>query len=61
MLSLDWISGGWFVLGLGLGDCLEEFVVFGEDLESRVVMFCECWLLLCVVLLLEIDEWIVVL
>jgi len=45
-LSLDRISGGRFVLGLGSGDRPEEFAAFGEDLEGRAATFRERWALL---------------
>ncbi|WP_295520958.1 TIGR03571 family LLM class oxidoreductase [uncultured Stenotrophomonas sp.] len=45
-LSLDRISGGRFVLGLGSGDRPEEFAAFGEDLEGRAVTFRERWAVL---------------
>ncbi|MBK0013485.1 TIGR03571 family LLM class oxidoreductase [Stenotrophomonas sp. S41] len=45
-LSLDRISGGRFVLGLGSGDRPEEFAAFGEDLEGRAATFRERWSLL---------------
>jgi len=45
-LSLDRISGGRFLLGLGSGDRPEEFAAFGEDLEGRAATFRERWALL---------------
>ncbi|HIE1098748.1 MULTISPECIES: TIGR03571 family LLM class oxidoreductase [Stenotrophomonas] len=45
-LSLDRISDGRFVLGLGSGDRPEEFAAFGEDLEGRAATFRERWSLL---------------
>ena len=45
-LSLDRISGGRLVLGLGSGDRPEEFAAFGEDLEGRAAAFRERWSLL---------------
>ncbi|KAF1016846.1 MAG: Alkanal monooxygenase alpha chain [Stenotrophomonas maltophilia] len=45
-LSLDRISGGRFVLGLGSGDRPEEFAAFGEDLEDRAATFRQRWSLL---------------
>ncbi|WP_416057338.1 TIGR03571 family LLM class oxidoreductase [Stenotrophomonas maltophilia] len=45
-LSLDRISGGRLVLGLGSGDRPEEFAAFGEDLEGRAATFRERWALL---------------
>ncbi len=45
-LSLDRISNGRFVLGLGSGDRPEEFAAFGEDLEGRAATFRERWSLL---------------
>lgn len=34
-LTLDRLSGGRFVLGIGSGDRLEEFEIFGKDLNDR--------------------------
>lgn len=45
-LSLDRISDGRFVLGLGSGDRPEEFAAFGEDLEGRAATFRTRWSLL---------------
>ncbi|WP_295568864.1 TIGR03571 family LLM class oxidoreductase [uncultured Stenotrophomonas sp.] len=45
-LTLDRISDGRFVLGLGSGDRPEEFAAFGEDLEGRAATFRERWSLL---------------
>lgn len=45
-LSLDRISDGRFVLGLGSGDRPGEFSAFGEDLEGRAVTFRDRWSLL---------------
>ncbi len=45
-LTLDRISGGRFVLGLGSGDRPEEFAAFGEDLQGRAGTFRERWSLL---------------
>lgn len=45
-LTLDRISGGRLVLGLGSGDRPEEFAAFGEDLEARAATFRERWSLL---------------
>ncbi|WMJ69449.1 TIGR03571 family LLM class oxidoreductase [Stenotrophomonas sp. 24(2023)] len=45
-LSLDRISDGRFVLGLGSGDRPEEFAAFGEDLEGRGRVFRERWAVL---------------
>ncbi|WP_188238493.1 TIGR03571 family LLM class oxidoreductase [Stenotrophomonas maltophilia] len=55
-LSLDRISGGRFVLGLGSGDRPEEFAAFGEDLESRAATFRERWTLLRAALSPAADE-----
>jgi luciferase-type oxidoreductase len=55
-LSLDRISGGRFVLGLGSGDRPEEFAAFGEDLEGRAAIFRERWSLLRAALSPEADE-----
>jgi len=55
-LSLDRISGGRFVLGLGSGDRPEEFAAFGEDLEGRAGTFRERWTLLRAALSPEADE-----
>ncbi|MBH1653683.1 TIGR03571 family LLM class oxidoreductase [Stenotrophomonas maltophilia] len=55
-LSLDRISGGRFVLGLGSGDRPEEFAAFGEDLEGRAATFRERWTLLRAALSPEADE-----
>jgi len=45
-LTLDRISGGRFVLGLGSGDRPEEFAAFGEELQGRAGTFRERWSLL---------------
>jgi len=45
-MSLDRLSNGRFILGLGSGDRPEEFVAFGEDLEARREAFRERWHLL---------------
>lgn len=42
-LSLDRISDGRLLLGLGSGDRPEEFARFGRDLETRDVTFREHW------------------
>lgn len=42
-LSLDRISHGRLLLGLGSGDRPEEFARFGADLETRDVAFREHW------------------
>jgi len=42
-LSLDRISHGRLLLGLGSGDRPEEFARFGADLEARDVAFREHW------------------
>ncbi|WP_295381223.1 TIGR03571 family LLM class oxidoreductase [uncultured Stenotrophomonas sp.] len=55
-LSLDRISDGRFVLGLGSGDRPEEFAAFGEDLEGRAATFRERWSLLRAALSLDTDE-----
>lgn len=55
-LSLDRISGGRFVLGLGSGDRPEEFAAFGEDLEGRAATFRERWSLLRAALSADSDE-----
>ncbi|KZE42855.1 luciferase-type oxidoreductase [Stenotrophomonas sp. PvP093] len=54
-LSLDRISAGRFVLGLGSGDRPEEFAAFGEDLEGRATTFRERWTLLRAALSPEAD------
>jgi alkanesulfonate monooxygenase SsuD/methylene tetrahydromethanopterin reductase-like flavin-dependent oxidoreductase (luciferase family) len=54
-LSLDRISDGRFVLGLGSGDRPEEFAAFGEDLEGRAATFRERWTLLRAALSPEAD------
>lgn len=41
--SLDRISGGRFILGLGSGDRPEEFAAFGEDLHYRGAAFRQRW------------------
>src|SRR6185437_124034 len=46
VLTLDRISGGRFVLGLGSGDRPEEFAAFGEDLQGTAGNFRERWSLL---------------
>ena len=55
-LSLDRISGGRFVLGLGSGDRPEEFAAFGGDLEGRAATFRERWTLLRAALSPAADE-----
>ncbi|WP_294996870.1 TIGR03571 family LLM class oxidoreductase [uncultured Stenotrophomonas sp.] len=55
-LSLDRISDGRFVLGLGSGDRPEEFAAFGEDLEGRAATFRERWSLLRAALSADADE-----
>lgn len=55
-LSLDRISGGRFVLGLGSGDRPEEFAAFGEDLQGRAATFRERWTLLRAALSPEAEE-----
>lgn len=42
-LSLDRISGGRLLLGVGSGDRPEEFARFGVELETRDVAFREHW------------------
>lgn len=42
-LSLDRLSGGRFVLGMGSGDRPAEFAAFGEDLEQRAEAFRSRW------------------
>lgn len=42
-LSLDRISGGRLLLGMGSGDRPEEFASFGQDLQSRAAVFREHW------------------
>jgi luciferase-type oxidoreductase len=55
-LSLDRISDGRFVLGLGSGDRPEEFAALGEDLEGRAATFRDRWSLLRAALSPEADE-----
>ncbi|WP_295575620.1 TIGR03571 family LLM class oxidoreductase [uncultured Stenotrophomonas sp.] len=55
-LSLDRISDGRFVLGLGSGDRPEEFEAFGEDLEGRAATFRERWSLLRAALSPDAEE-----
>jgi luciferase-type oxidoreductase len=45
-LSLERVSNGRFVLGLGSGDRPEEFAAFGAVLEQRAQVFRERWPLL---------------
>ena len=45
-MSLDRLSGGRFILGLGSGDRPEEFAAYGADLEARRESFRERWHLL---------------
>jgi luciferase-type oxidoreductase len=45
-LSLDRLSGGRFILGLGSGDRPEEFVAFGEDVNRRAEKFRAQWAVL---------------
>ncbi|WPB58830.1 TIGR03571 family LLM class oxidoreductase [Xylophilus sp. GOD-11R] len=42
-LSLDRMTGGRLVLGLGSGDRAAEFAAFGVDLEARAALFRERW------------------
>lgn len=42
-LSLDRLSGGRFILGLGSGDRPEEFAAFGEDVNLRADRFRNLW------------------
>lgn len=42
-LTLDRLSGGRFILGLGSGDRPAEFASFGEDLDARREVFRERW------------------
>ena len=42
-LSLDRLSGGRFILGLGSGDRPEEFGAFGEDVNLRAEKFRSHW------------------
>lgn len=42
-LSLDRISGGRFILGMGSGDRPEEFASFGESLDARGEAFRSRW------------------
>lgn len=45
-LTLDRLSGGRFILGLGSGDRPAEFASFGEDLDARRDSYRERWPLL---------------
>lgn len=45
-LSLDRLSGGRFILGLGSGDRPEEFAAFGEDRALRAEKFRAQWSML---------------
>lgn len=45
-LSLDRLSAGRFILGLGSGDRPEEFAAFGADLDQRALAFRARWPLL---------------
>lgn len=45
-LSLDRISAGRFILGIGSGDRLEEFEIFGKDLDERRGDIQEGWSIL---------------
>lgn len=42
-LSLDRLSGGRFILGLGSGDRPEEFASFGENLDARRDSYRDRW------------------
>jgi luciferase-type oxidoreductase len=42
-LSMNALSGGRFVLGLGSGDRPSEFAVFGKDFENRKALFRDNW------------------
>lgn len=44
-LSLDRMSGGRLLLGMGSGDRPEEFASFGQDLDGRAAAFRERWAL----------------
>ncbi|HLS43684.1 MAG TPA: TIGR03571 family LLM class oxidoreductase [Paenalcaligenes sp.] len=45
-LSIERISGGRFILGLGSGDRPEEFAAFDADLEERKAAFQQRWALI---------------
>jgi luciferase-type oxidoreductase len=45
-LSMNRLTGGRFILGLGSGDRPEEFQAFGEDHEQRAESFRQRWALL---------------
>lgn len=55
-LSLNRISRGRLILGLGSGDRPEEFASFGEDLEARREAYRERWELLRAALSPDSDE-----
>lgn len=42
-LSLDRMSGGRLLLGMGSGDRPQEFASFGQDLEARAAVFRKHW------------------
>ena len=55
-LSLERVSNGRFVLGLGSGDRPEEFAAFGAVLEQRAQVFRERWPLLRAALSPDVQE-----
>ncbi|MCQ9617080.1 TIGR03571 family LLM class oxidoreductase [Paenalcaligenes niemegkensis] len=55
-LTLDRLSSGRFILGLGSGDRPEEFDPFGADLESRKEAFSNGWSLLRAALSPMVEE-----
>jgi luciferase-type oxidoreductase len=55
-LSLDRLSGGRFLLGLGSGDRLAEFAAFGLDVEARAQVFRERWPIVRAALMPEVGD-----
>jgi luciferase-type oxidoreductase len=55
-LSLDRLSRGRFILGMGSGDRPAEFAAFGEDLEQRAEAFRSRWALVRAALSPEAGE-----
>jgi luciferase-type oxidoreductase len=55
-LSLDRLSNGRFILGMGSGDRPAEFAAFGEDLEQRAETFRSRWAIVRAALSPDADE-----
>ncbi|OWQ45801.1 LLM class flavin-dependent oxidoreductase [Roseateles noduli] len=55
-LSLDRLSGGRFILGMGSGDRPAEFAAFGQDLDHRAEAFRNRWATVRAALSPDVDE-----